>query len=363
MVDFAAEGLLDGLHGEARAARLRLLAALHADGVALDELRAAVASDTLFLLPAERRIGGPARHTRREIAAETDLDVELLDELRRAQGLPTGDHDERDLTDADLEAARMARIFLDAGLEPEDMIEVARILGRGLSQAAEVMRRMTLRLVVEPDADEHELAVSYADVASRLEPLAAPMLGQLLNLHLRHAVRAELLRDVVSSEARDVAVGFADLVGFTRVGERVPPEELGAIAARLEILATQAVTLPTRMVKTIGDAVMLVSPDVDALVESLLALVEAADEEGEQFPQLRAGIACGPALPRAGDWYGRPVNLASRVTGIARPGTVLVTETAMDACEADWRWSRVGERRVRGVREAVTLFRVRPPEA
>ncbi|HEU4658003.1 MAG TPA: adenylate cyclase regulatory domain-containing protein [Capillimicrobium sp.] len=366
MVDFAAEGLLDGLDGAAREARLRLLEALHADGASLEELKAAVGDDTLFLLPAERLIGGQTRYTPAEVAELSGVPAEFLADLRRAQGLPVPDRDDRELTEADLEAARLVRTFWDAGLDPDDMLEVTRILGRALSQAAEAMRRMTLRLVLEPGADEHDLAVRYAEAAAQLEPLTAPMLGHMLNLHLRHAVRTELLEAAERQTgqmpgARDVAVGFADLVGFTRLGEEVDPGRLGAVAGRLEALASEVVTLPVRVVKTIGDAVMLVSPDADALLEAALTLVEAADAEGEDFPQLRCGLAYGPALQRAGDWYGRPVNLASRLTTIARPASVLCSPELREAASGPWTWSFAGERRVRGVRGSIKVYRARRP--
>ena len=135
--------------------------------------------------------------------------------------------------------------------------------------------------------------------------------------------------------SREVAVCFADLVGFTRLGEEVAPEELGHLAARLEALAAEAAEPPVKLVKTIGDAAMLASPEPEPLLDAALKLIDAADAEGEDFPQLRAGAAIGLALPRAGDWFGRPVNLASRITAIARPGSVLaereVREAAADA--------------------------------
>ena len=99
---------------------------------------------------------------------------------------------------------------------------------------------------------------------------------------------------------------FADLVGFTRLGEEVAPEELGRLAVRLEALATEVVEPPVKLVKTIGDAAMLASVEPEPLLEAALTLIDAADAEGEDFPQLRAGAALGPALPRAGDWFGRP---------------------------------------------------------
>lgn len=369
MTDYGAEGLLDGLDGDARAARERLLHDLHADGVTVDELRTAVADDTLFLLPAERRIGGTERYSLNEVAQLSGLDPEFLADLRRTAGLPVEDDDAPTLTEVDLDSARTTKVFADAGIPRADMLEVVRILGRGLSQAAEAMRRLTLALVFDPQADEHELATRYANTAEALEPLTAPMLGQLLRLHLRHAVRTELLYVAEQqsgglSGAREVAVCFADLVGFTRVGEEVAPDELGAIAEHLETMAASTVTSPVRLVKTIGDAVMLVSPDVDALVDAALRLVDLADaEEASGFPQLRAGIAFGPALPRAGDWYGRPVNLASRLTSIARPGSVLCAQDAKAAAGGDWRWSYAGERRVRGVKDPVKVQRVRRPES
>ncbi len=367
MVDFSAEGLLDGLDGDARDARERLLRTLSDDGVPLEELRAAAADNTLFLLPAERRVGAEPRWTFEEIVERAGVDAVFLADLRRTAGLPVEDGDARVLTDADLDAAHIARRYLDAGVPREDMLEVVRILGRALAQAADAMRRATLATVFDRDADEHELAMRYADSAAALQPLTAPMLDQLLQLHLRHAMRTELL-EVAEREsgrqlpgAREVAVCFADLVGFTRVGEEVDPAELGAIAERLETLAAQIAVAPVRLVKTIGDAVLLVSPDVDALIDAALSLVEAAEEEHMTLPQLRAGIARGAALHRAGDWYGRPVNLASRLTAIARPGSVLCDQATHDEAAGGWRWSYAGERRVRNLREPVKVHRVRRP--
>lgn len=368
MVDFAAEGLLDGLEGPDRAARERLLQALIDDGATLDELRAAVVDGTLFMLPSERAVGGRNRYSLDEIVAESGLDRDFLLELRRSAGLPIEDSTAPDLTDVDLEAARTAKLYEDAGIPRAAQIEVARIFGRAMAQAADALRRLALAMVFDPAADEHQLAMRYAEFAVALEPTVGPTMQQLLRMHLRHAVRTELLEALEEHGGalvgqRDVAVCFADLVGFTRVGEVAEPDELGAIADRLETLATSLVSLPVRLIKTIGDAVMLVSPSVDDLIDVALRLVDAAEAEGPNFPELRAGIAYGPALQRAGDWYGRPVNLASRLTALARPGAVLCDQATRDAARADWRWSAAGERRVRNVSRPVRVHRVRRPPA
>jgi len=115
-----------------------------------------------------------------------------------------------------------------------------------------------------------------------------------------------------------------------------------------------------RLVKTIGDAVMLVSPEAAPLIEQSLDLVAAAAAEGDQFPVLRAGIATGPTLPQSGDYYGRSVNLASRITGIARPGSVLVdTPTREGAGEEAFDYSFAGERKLKGIDARQKLFRAR----
>jgi adenylate cyclase len=190
------------------------------------------------------------------------------------------------------------------------------------------------------------------------------MLEQMARLHLRHMVRTEAISaaeraDGMLPGARDVTVAFADLVGFTRLGEEVDAGELGRVAQRLVGLTVEHLRGQVRLVKTIGDAAMLVSPDAPALLEVALDLVDAADAEGEDFPQLRIGVASGAALSRAGDWYGRPVNIASRITTIARPGSVLATRAVRDAGGNGYRWSSAGARSLKGVDEPVRLYRVR----
>ena len=108
----------------------------------------------------------------------------------------------------------------------------------------------------------------------------------------------------------------------------------------------------------IGDAAMFVSPDEGPLLDLALDLVDAAEADDE-FPQLRAGLASGQAIGRWGDWYGRPVNLASRVCSRARPGSVLVTDPVAEACEGHgYRFSAAGEKRLKGI-GVVPLWRAR----
>lgn len=363
-IDFAAEGLLDGLEGSEREERITLLAQLVADGVPSAELRRATASGTLMFLPADRVIVGSDRYTSEQVARLGGVELDFLVAARRAMGLPIPEPDEGVYTDADLEAARMIHVARDAGITDEEVLDLLRVLGRGLSQAAEALRALPLRLVLKPGISEHELAHSYAEAAAQLYPLLDPLISNLLALHVRHTTQSEVVSAMERSGghllgSRQVAICFADLVGFTRLGEEVPPDELGRLAVRLESLAGDVAVPPVRLVKTIGDAAMLACAEPEPLLAATLNLIDAADAEGEDFPQLKAGAAHGLALPRAGDWFGRPVNLASRISSIARPGSLLAERELRESLREAYSWSFAGERRLRGIREPVALFRAR----
>jgi adenylate cyclase len=363
-IDFAAEGLLDGLEGKTRRERLVLLQELAAEGVPLAELRRSTAAGTIMYLPADRVIGSRDRYTSAEVAEMTGIEEEFLARVRRAMGLPIPDGDEAVYTDSEVESTRQIHIARAAGITDDELLDLMRVLGRGLSQVAELLRAVPLKLVLQPGMSEADLAQGYARAAEQLYPLVDPLVSNVLALHMRHATQSTVVSEIERSGgqlpgSREISVAFADLVGFTRLGEDVPPSELGRLAVRLEALATEAATPPVRLVKTIGDAAMLASPEPEPLLGATLALIDAADSEGQDFPQLHAGAALGQALSRAGDWYGQPVNLASRITSVARPGSLLVDRELRDSAGESYSWSFAGERRLKGIRGAVQLFRAR----
>ena len=140
----------------------------------------------------------------------------------------------------------------------------------------------------------------------------------------------------------------------------MPPEELEQLSQRLADLTRDVTAAPVRFIKTIGDEVMLVSPEPVPILDTVMQLIDATESD-EGFPRLRVGVATGMAVSRAGDWFGSPVNLASRVTGAARPGSVLVSETTREAIGDDDRftWSFAGARHLKGISSDVKLFRAR----
>lgn len=364
-IDFAAEGLLDGTEGDAREARRQLLERLAGEGVPLAELREAVEGGRLTLLPVERAIAGDgARYTPREVAELSGVELDLLQRTTAAVGIPYPDPDERSLTSADLEEARRIKAFRDAGLPEEGIVQVARTVGMATARIAEANRELVVRTLMQPGDTERDLALRFAAAAEHMLPVFEPTLTYAFRAHMLEQIRRDVIgaADLAAGElgaGPEIAVCFADLVGFTKLGEQVETEELGLIAGRLDELATAVAEPPVRLVKLIGDAAMLVSTDAAAMVEAALRMVEGADEEGDEFPRLRAGIAHGSVHGQAGDYYGRPVNLASRLTAIAKPGSVLIDEAARDAAGERFEYSYAGEKRLKGFDHRAKLYRAR----
>ena len=362
-VDYEAEGLLDGVDGTEREARRDLLELLSAEGATLAELKQAVAEDRLALLPVERALAGEGKYTRTEVAELSGLDAGLQERLFRALGLALADPDDRVYGDDDVEAGRTVLRFLDAGFSEEAVLEVCRVFGDSMGRVAATVGVVVGDTLVQHGDTERELGLRYAQVARELGPQIEPLILHVLHLHQRENIKRVVVSraDIAAGSLRgatEVGVCFADLVDFTRLGEDIEPAELGQVASRLSDAALAALVPPAKLVKTIGDAVMLVSPrEVDPLLETALGLVEASGDD--RLPQLRVGIAYGEALGRGGDWYGHPVNLASRVTAHARPGTILATNEVQGAARGDYAWSKAGIRRFKGIREPVGLMRLR----
>jgi adenylate cyclase len=366
-VDWEAEGFYEGLDGDALAERRALLAWLVEEGFSDHELRRAHRRGLLLFLAAEREVGGEPRYSAEEIAKRSGASADLLARVRRAGGLPQPEAGAIELTEVDLEGAKISRRFAELGLTEEQMVATTRVLGRSLAATAEAMRAVMLEVVLEPGTTELELAQRYAVAVHQVMPLVGPLVLQMLSQHLRNMVQGEAIGATERATgmlpgARDTAVAFADLVGFTRLGEEIAPEDLGAVAERLFTITRDVVEPPVRLVKTIGDAVLLTSNDPAALVRTALALVEATDAEAADtaFPQIRVGVAYGPAVARGGDVFGRAVNLASRVTTIARSGSVLATREVRDATDAQVQWSFAHARRLKGLPDPVPLYRARP---
>jgi len=368
-IDFEAEGLLEGLEDDERASRLALLERLASDGCDLDELRSAVTDGRLALLPLERMLSGRPRYTTVEVAERSGVPIDELERQWRSLGVAVPGRDEVVMSADDLAAADRIREVLDAGLDSDQLAELSRTIAVAMSQFAAASRQVVGQTFVGEGGTEGEVSDRVKQGAGGLVPTVGPTLDYVYRLHLREQLRHAAFDEVsdggiVASppDAGALAVGFADLVDFTKLGEQLPPEELGRVTGRLEVIAREVSHGPVRLVKLIGDAVMFASADTDALLEAAHELLErmAEGEDEDELPLIRAGCAYGPVFTRGGDYYGRSVNLASRITETARPGSVLVTEEIRDhSASGAFSFSRARRKHLRGVSGSVELYRCR----
>ena len=366
-IDFEAEGLLGDLTGTAREARLALLEELADQGVSLDELKQAVKENRLVLLPVERVFDeGADRYTVGEVAQASGLEPDFLERLLQALGAPIPKEGERVYADADIEAAKRAKTFLDAGLPKEGVLETSRIIGISMANLSDANVDLVGEVFTEPGVDERELALRYAAAAETMAPLLGETLLHAYRLHLRERIRQAVITEAELAAGRvsgtdEMTIAFADLVGFTRLGESLEIEQIGDLTGRLFELASDAARSPVRLVKMIGDAAMFSSPESEPLLEAVMGLVDSAGTD--EIPPLRAGVARGQALGRGGDWYGRPVNLAARITNFARPESVVVDQAVKDSIEdsngTPFDFSFAGKRKFRGIEGEVPVHRVR----
>ncbi len=365
--DFEAEGMLDGLDPEARAARIRLLTELYIeDGVDLQTLKEEIEANRLALLPADIVLGRTSeKYTPNEIAELAGMPVSDFQNLIAAVGLPRPNPDQRRFDEADLMAARRLKRFQEAGIPTENLLAATRQVGSSAARIAQAHRDLVASDIVAPGADEYEAAIQLRDASRSLLPLAEQAVDYALRSHFLDQIRNQAMAManpglLGTDEGKEVSVCFADLVGFTRLGERAELEQIGTVAKLLESVAIEVANPEVRLVKTIGDAAMLVSEDGAALFDAALRFIEVGQEAGDDLPALRVGVARGEALHQVGDWFGPPVNLASRITETARPDSVLAESKAVEAAgEEAFRYSRVGQHKFKGLDRPVKLYRVR----
>jgi adenylate cyclase len=278
---------------------------------------------------------GPRKLTWPEVCSRAGVEHEVADVLWRALGFPDVSPEERAYTDEDVRALAIAAEGIDRlqGDRREAALEVitreARMVGAHLTRVAEIevdamaeMRALGLRERLLEGARERGLERS--DMAWLL------LYG--LRRRLDEALRRRLT--VEAGSHPKLAVGFVDLVGFTRISGSLQDDEFAALLSRFESLAADIVTeAGGRVVKLIGDEAMFVSPAAQGAARAALELVAAC--KANDLPAARAGLAVGPVLPRGGDYFGRAVNLASRLVDNAPPGGVLADEQLVEAIRQD----------------------------
>jgi adenylate cyclase len=296
-------------------------------------------------------LGGPRKYTPHEVSDKAGVDREEARRVWRALGFPTVGDDEVVFTDGDVAALRTMQELAAQGQVEEDVrLSIARLFGRTFSRLASYQGQLLLDQI----AARPELLESDEGVDGLVRSIV-PLVEDLQSYAWRRQLAAYVARMAAQGDAGVTSgpalqsVGFADMSRFTALTRKVSETELRELLDAFESMATEVVGQGGgRIVKTIGDEVLFQSDDPASAAEIALQLLERAAEHPE-LPELRAGLACGEVVTRLGDVYGSTVNIASRLTGIARPGWVLVDRQMHAALEHDPRF-RFRSRRPESVR-------------
>jgi adenylate cyclase len=357
----------DGSSGFSRAAvaTARIAARLRERGHSLQEIRKASQEGRLAYGFLEDLFSAPApAHTIGDLSKETGLEEALIERIWQSIGFPRSELEK--LTEEDLQAVRYIAAVIDSGFPLVAFLQLVRVYGQAVSRIADAEVRLFHLYVHEPLMRDGvpglEMAEEMETLARDLLPLASPIMDYLHQRFLQHFVEQDMVghMEVDLDEKEElgrvkVAIAFADLAGYTRFTEEVGEEEAVSLIERFIVAVTDTLPDDARVVKTIGDEVMLVAQDVQALTDWAVGFQRLYRER----PTPRIGIHYGVVLYRDGDYFGREVNLAARVVARARGGEVIVTDSVVEAVKtSDWlQFENIGQVKLKGFDEPKTLCR------
>jgi adenylate cyclase len=350
------------------AAQARVVARMRERGHSLGSLGAAVREGRLAFGFVEELFPSAARTIGLDEAARrTGLEPELIERLMALLGTPVaGEHA---LTEQDVDAMGGLARVLGAGFPLVALLQLVRVYARALRAIAEAEVRLFHLYVHEPlireGVDAYEMAEEMEGLAGDLLPLTTPLMEYIHTRYLRFYIEQDVVGHMEAEFAGDKQIGrvsmafaFIDLTGFTRYTEEEGDEEALDLVERF--VETVEATLPAEatIVKTIGDEVMIVSPDPTTLTEWAVGFLGLFQER----PQPRVGIHFGTAVYREADYFGTDVNLSHRVVARALGGEVLVTRPVLDAIgSSDYlEFDPIGATELKGFPEPAELFSVRP---
>jgi adenylate cyclase len=310
---------------------------------------------------------GDRAYTLQQAARETGLEPALIERIITALGVSIAQTDA--LSEEDVLLLRYIAAVLDAGLPLVAMLQLVRVYGQAMATVADAEVRLFHLYVHEPlmrsGATGLEIADEMGDLTRELLPLSSPVMDQVHQRYLQHFVEQDVVghMEVDLDGAAElgrlrVAIAFADLAGYTRLTEE--EGELQAVDAVERFVEDVEVTLPdeARVIKTIGDEVMIVGSDPATLTDWAVGFQRLHNER----PLPRIGIHYGDTLYRDGDYYGRDVNIASRVSARSAGGEVLVTRPVVEHAGPHLEFERIAEVKLKGFTEPTEIFIAKLPE-
>jgi len=279
----------------------------------------------------ERALLGSKRvFTRKEVADRAGVPIDVAEELWQQLGFPRTGDDDVAFTKEDLKALQRTNELISLGiLTPESQAALVRTWGRSFARLAEWQVNLLAEIAIGDDTPQETLSELMDAVLPRVEKLQS----YVWRRHLEGAASRLLdhAADGAPGTTSTMAVGFVDIVGYTGHSKTLTDSELVHWVEYFENEMTRTVVdLGGRVIKTIGDEVLFVTDDPVSAAEVALIVTERGEDADDEFPRVRAGIAYGDVVSRLGDVYGPNVNIAARLTSVARPGSVLVDRGAYE---------------------------------
>jgi adenylate cyclase len=366
---WVAEGIVpldDGSWTPAALAQARIVARMRARGHDLEHVRRAAKEGRLAYGYLEELFPADGDHDLGDAAATTGLEPEMIRRIWATAGFPPDALNQ--LSQDDLDLLQRLGTVLDAGLPLVAFLQLVRVYGQALAHIADAEVKLFRLYVHEPmirdGAPVLEIAEELSDLASELLPLSGPIMDAVHQRMLQHFLEQdavghlELVTDNAALGRVRVAIAFADLAGYTRLTEEVGEEEALEVVERFVDLVAETLPDDARVIKTIGDEVMIVGIDTSALLHWAVGFQQLSTER----PLPRIGVHAGSVLYRDGDYYGSAVNLAARVGARATGGEVLVTREVKEAGGRHLAFQPIGEVKLKGFDVATELFLAGPAE-
>jgi adenylate cyclase len=352
--------------------RAKLVQTLEGAGIRPDEIAAAAKAQALSLdfidSPVYERFATLSDDTFRGLSQRTGLSLELLMLIREAAGGAVPDPDDR-VREDELKVAPFVRVALENGYTPRSIERLLRVLGDSLRRTAETESDAWRTDIMEPHLGLPGGIAELTSFASTERTLEHDRATDEAIIALWHAQQAHawtnnivigfesVLTDAAQRQAvsRPPAICFLDITGYTRLTYERGDEAAADLATGLNRLVTRsAVEHAGRPVKWLGDGVMVYFREPGLGVESALDMVDAVTDVG--LPPAHVGLHAGPVLFQEGDYFGRTVNLASRIAEFARPGEVLVTQEVVEQSEVPGvEFREIGPVELKGIDGAVNL--------
>jgi adenylate cyclase len=352
------------------ASHARIVARLRDRGHSIESIREAVESGKLAFgyIEALMPSSGAGDISIEDAAQETGLEPALIERVYSTLGFNSTAMQR--ISEDDLQLLRYIAAVLAAGFPLVALLQICRVYGQALAQIADAEVRLFHLYVHEPLMREGvpgmDMAEEMEGLARELMPLASPIMDHIHQRFLGHFVEQDVVGHMESEVGDDsiqlgrlkVAIAFADLAGYTRLTEEQGEEEAVGAVERFQEAVEHTLPDDARVIKTIGDEVMIVGSDPGSLVDWAVGFQTLMT----QRPLPRIGIHAGATLYRDGDYYGREVNLAARVAARSAGGEVLVTKPVVDAAGPHLDFELIGEVRLKGFSHATELYIARRAE-